>query len=66
MADYDIIIKGGTVVDGTRTPRYVSDIAIKDGKIAQIGGLKGKTAEACSGRCGPHCGTRLCRPAHAL
>jgi N-acyl-D-amino-acid deacylase len=45
MADYDIIIKGGTVVDGTRTPRYVSDIAIKDGKIAQIGGLKGKTAE---------------------
>ena len=45
MADYDIIIKGGTVVDGTRTPRYVGDIAIKDGRIAQIGGLKGKTAE---------------------
>ena len=45
MADYDILIKGGTIVDGTRTPRYVSDIAIKDGKIAQIGGLKGKTAE---------------------
>jgi len=44
MAEYDIIIKGGTIVDGTRTPRYVSDIAIKDGKIAQIGGLKGKTA----------------------
>ena len=45
MTDYDIIIKGGTVVDGTRTPRYVSDIAIKDGKITQIGGLKGKTAD---------------------
>jgi N-acyl-D-aspartate/D-glutamate deacylase len=45
MADYDIIISGGTIVDGTRTPRFVSDIAIKDGKIAQIGGLKGKTAE---------------------
>jgi N-acyl-D-aspartate/D-glutamate deacylase/nitrite reductase/ring-hydroxylating ferredoxin subunit len=45
MTDYDIIIKGGTVVDGTRTPRYVSDIAIKDGKISQIGGLKGKTAD---------------------
>ena len=45
MTDYDIIIKGGTIVDGTRTPRYVSDIAIKDGKIAQIGGLRGKTAE---------------------
>jgi N-acyl-D-aspartate/D-glutamate deacylase len=45
MADYDVIIKGGTIVDGTRTPRYVSDIAIKDGKVAQIGGLKGKTAD---------------------
>jgi len=45
MADFDIIIQGGTIVDGTRTPRYVSDIGIKDGKIAQIGGLKGKTAE---------------------
>ena len=45
MADYDIIIKSGMIVDGTRTPRYVSDIAIKDGKIAQIGGVKGKTAD---------------------
>ena len=40
MADYDIIIRGGTIVDGTRTPRYLSDLAIKDGKIAKIGGLK--------------------------
>jgi N-acyl-D-aspartate/D-glutamate deacylase len=44
MPDYDLIIRGGTIVDGTRTPRYVSDIAVKDGKIARIGGLKGKTA----------------------
>jgi N-acyl-D-amino-acid deacylase len=44
MAEYDIIIKGGTIVDGTRTPRYVSDIAIKDGKIAKIGGLVRSTA----------------------
>ena len=45
MADFDIIIKGGTVVDGARTPRYLSDVAIKDGKIAQIGGLGNKTAD---------------------
>ncbi len=44
MAEYDMIIKGGTLVDGTRTPRYVSDIAIKDGKIAKIGGLGRRTA----------------------
>ena len=44
MAEYDIIIRGGTVVDGIRTPRYVSDIAIKDGKIARIGGLRSSSA----------------------
>ncbi len=38
MADFDIHIKGGTVVDGTRVPRYRGDVWIKDGKIAQIGG----------------------------
>src|SRR5271156_2944754 len=38
MADLDIQIKGGTVVDGTRVPRYRADVWIKDGKIAQIGG----------------------------
>jgi N-acyl-D-amino-acid deacylase len=38
MTEYDIQIKGGTVVDGTRVPRYQADVWIKDGKIAQIGG----------------------------
>ena len=38
MADYDIHIKGGTVVDGTRAPRYQGDVWIRDGKVAQIGG----------------------------
>jgi N-acyl-D-aspartate/D-glutamate deacylase len=34
---YDIHIKGGTVVDGTRAPRQVADVWVKDGKIARIG-----------------------------
>ena len=38
MASYDIHIKGGTIVDGTRTPRFRSDLWIKDGRIAKIGG----------------------------
>jgi N-acyl-D-aspartate/D-glutamate deacylase len=38
MADFDIQIKGGTVVDGTRVPRYRADVWIRDGKVAQIGG----------------------------
>src|SRR6266851_831792 len=38
MPEFDIHIKGGTIVDGTRVPRYVGDLWIKDGRIAQIGG----------------------------
>ena len=45
MGEYDILVRGGTVVDGTRTPRYISDVAIKDGRIAKIGALRGATAE---------------------
>jgi N-acyl-D-aspartate/D-glutamate deacylase len=42
--DYEVIIKGGTLIDGTDTPRKVTDIAIRDGKVAKIGGLGGATA----------------------
>ncbi len=40
MAEFDVIVRGGTIVDGTGAPRFVSDLAIKDGRIAQIGGLR--------------------------
>jgi len=36
MWKYDLILKGGTVIDGTRKPRYRADIAIANGKIARI------------------------------
>src|SRR3954470_2203000 len=38
MSEFDVQIAGGTVVDGTRVPRYRADVWIKDGKIVQIGG----------------------------
>ena len=38
MAKFDILIRGGTVVDGTRVPRFQADVGIKDGVVAQIGG----------------------------
>lgn len=34
---YDTIIRGGTIVDGLGGKRYTGDIAIKDGRIAEIG-----------------------------
>ncbi|MCS6925443.1 MAG: amidohydrolase family protein [Candidatus Binatia bacterium] len=44
MAQFDLIIKDGTVVDGTRVPRYRADIGIKNGKIAKIGRLHSSDA----------------------
>ena len=41
MPIYDIVIKGGTVIDGARTPRYKADVGIKDGRIASIGAIAG-------------------------
>ena len=37
MAEFDTLIKGGMVFDGSRTPRYRGDIGIKNGLIAEIG-----------------------------
>ena len=34
---FDLVIRGGNVVDGTGLPGYRADIAIKDGRIAKIG-----------------------------
>jgi N-acyl-D-aspartate/D-glutamate deacylase len=45
MAEFDTIIKDGTVVDGTRVPRYKADIGIKNGKIAKIGRLNSSDAK---------------------
>ena len=38
MAEYDLVIRGGTFVDGTGVPRSRSDVAIKDGRVARISG----------------------------
>ena len=38
MADFDIHIKSGTIVDGTRVPRYRGDVWMRNGRIAQLGG----------------------------
>ena len=46
MTSYDLHITGGTIVDGTRVPRFEGDLWIKNGAIAQIGGrANGPSAE---------------------
>ena len=44
MAEFDIVIKGGTIVDGTLVPPYKADVGIKDGRITKLGYLKSNDA----------------------
>jgi N-acyl-D-aspartate/D-glutamate deacylase len=40
---YDLVIRGGTVVDGTGASKTNADIAVKDGIIVEIGKISGRT-----------------------
>jgi dihydroorotase/N-acyl-D-amino-acid deacylase len=37
--DYDLIIRNGHVIDGTGSPWYAADVAVRGGRIAAIGDL---------------------------
>ena len=46
---YDLVIKNGMVVDGSGFSRYRADVAVTDGRIAEIGRIRGsarKTIDA--------------------
>ena len=36
-ADYDCVIRGGQIIDGTGAPRFAGDVAIANGRIVAIG-----------------------------
>jgi N-acyl-D-aspartate/D-glutamate deacylase len=38
---YDLIVKNGMIVDGTGFARYRADVGVKDGRIAEIGQIRG-------------------------
>ena len=45
MADFDILLRGGTVIDGTGAKRRVADVGIVGGIIARIGDLGARSAD---------------------
>ena len=45
MAEFDTILRGGTIVDGSGKPAFTGDLAIRDGVIAAIGKDLGRAAQ---------------------
>jgi N-acyl-D-aspartate/D-glutamate deacylase len=41
---HDLVIRGGSVVDGTGAPARTADIAVDDGRITAVGALDGEAA----------------------
>jgi N-acyl-D-amino-acid deacylase len=50
MKSYEILIKGGTIVDGTGAEPFVADLAIDDGRITAIGNDVGSAREIIDAR----------------
>ncbi|RPI44244.1 MAG: hypothetical protein EHM59_13345 [Betaproteobacteria bacterium] len=42
---YDLVIKNGTVIDGSGLPRYRADVGVMNGKIAAIGRIRESARE---------------------
>jgi N-acyl-D-aspartate/D-glutamate deacylase len=40
--EHDIVIRGGTIMDGTGGTPYLGDVAVKDGRIAELGKVLGR------------------------
>jgi N-acyl-D-amino-acid deacylase len=42
---HDLVVRGGTVVDGTGAPSYTADVAVSNGVIVEVGQVSGKGRE---------------------
>ncbi|WBH17814.1 N-acyl-D-amino-acid deacylase family protein [Sphingomonas radiodurans] len=42
---YDLLVKNGTIVDGTGAPSFRGDLAVRDGKIVAVGDASGPARE---------------------
>src|SRR5207247_11434185 len=64
-AAYDILIRGGDIVDGTGNPWFAGDVGIRNGRIAAVGRLGNATASRSVDATG-RVGARGCIARHTL
>jgi dihydroorotase-like cyclic amidohydrolase len=44
-AQFDLVVRNGTVLDGTGSPAREADVAVQDGRIAAVGRVAGTGRE---------------------
>lgn len=42
MSQFDLVVRGGTVIDGTGTAARSADVALHDGRVAEVGVVSGR------------------------
>jgi N-acyl-D-aspartate/D-glutamate deacylase len=42
MAEHDLVVRAGAVVDGTGAPPRTADVAVQDGRITEVGRVSGR------------------------
>ena len=47
---YDLVVRGGTVVDGSGSAPFEADVGVKDGRIAAVGKIAAAGAEEIDAR----------------
>jgi N-acyl-D-aspartate/D-glutamate deacylase len=45
----DLVVRGATVVDGTGAPPFTGDVAVRDGRVSEVGRVDGRGTEEIDG-----------------